>query len=80
MFAHLSAYDNISHESSVTSLEYNDRNPEDVIQLTIGAYNYIFDNTGKLLNTSIPPTCIDFTNNHIGTCASFPNPDRRFKY
>jgi hypothetical protein len=72
MFANLSAYDNISHKSSVASVEFNANNPEDVIQLRIGAYQYIFDNTGKLQDTSKPQTCINF-NEPKFTCNSFPD-------
>jgi hypothetical protein len=73
MFANLVAYNNAGRgKISQGSVEYHANDPEDVIQLRIGEYQYIFDNTGKLQDTSKPQTCINF-NEPKFTCDSFSN-------
>ena len=67
MFANLIAFNAVEGHTSSGSVEFSG-NPNDVIQLTIGGYKYIFDNTGKLQHSSDIQTCINI-NDQKGTCA-----------
>lgn len=61
MFANLVAYNNAGRgKVSQGSVEYNANDPEDVIQLTIGAHKYLFNPAGELQSSSEPQTCINF--------------------
>ena len=57
--------------SNVTMVWYNELDSEEIVQLTIGDYKYIFNNEGKLQNTSDVQTCAD-NNSRIFSCASSP--------
>jgi hypothetical protein len=75
MFANLVAYNNAGRgKISQGSVEYNTNDPDDVIQLTIGEYQYKFNNEGKLITTESNPqgVCMNNSNSKM-TCAERPS-------
>jgi hypothetical protein len=57
--------------TNVTMVWYNELDNEEIVQLTIGDYKYIFNNEGKLQNTSEVQTCVN-DNSRVFVCAQFP--------
>lgn len=56
MIANLIAFNAVLGRTSSGSVEFSG-NPNDVIQLTIGEYKYIFDSTGKMQYNSENQSC-----------------------
>jgi hypothetical protein len=57
--------------ASTAMVWYNEANENEIIQLTIGDYKYIFNNEGKLQSTSEVQTCAN-DNSRLFVCAQFP--------
>ena len=74
MFVNLVAYNNAGRGTiSRGSVEYNENDPEDVIQLQIGTHKYVFNSAGELQSSVEMGSCINTKlNDSKGTCASFP--------
>jgi hypothetical protein len=70
MIANLIAFNAVEGKTSSGSVEFSG-NQNDVIQLMINGYKYIFDNTGKLQYSSETETCM--SNAPKATCASIPD-------
>jgi hypothetical protein len=57
---------------STTMIWHDETNENEVVQLTIGNYKYIFNNEGKLQSSTEVQNCANIYPNMNTSCAQFP--------